>query len=221
MYLKRIFLTAFIIAGVFIVFLNIPALPSVEPERYGVTFSPWQALSFDLDWKETYRALLDDLGVRRFRISAYWNTIEGTDDQFFFDDLDYQLDEAQKRDAKVLLAIGRKLPRWPECHEPDFLKGVSKKKMREELLEYLTRVMERYSDHQAVWAWQVENEMFFPFGDCPNLHGTPLLQEEVALVRSYSQKPVIISDGGEWSTWIPAALEGDILGASLYLPSHD
>jgi len=213
---SKVFLFFLGIIGVGFIFLNIPALPSAPPEIYGVTFSPWQAQSFGLDWKATYHGLLDDLGVRRFRISAYWNTIEGKDDQFFFDDLDYQLDQAQSRGAKVILAVGRKLPRWPECHEPDFLKGASKEKMKEELLEYLTRVMERYHDAPAIWAWQVENEMFFPFGNCPNLHGTPLLSEEVKLVRSYSSKPVVISDAGEWSTWIPAALQGDILGASLY-----
>ncbi len=212
---KFLFGAILLFAGVF-VFLNIPVFPSSLPENYGVTFSPWQAISFGLDWKETYRALLDDLGVKRFRISAYWNTVEGIDDEFFFNDLDFQLDEANARGAKVLLAVGRKLPRWPECHDPEFIKGASKEKMKEELLEYLARVLERYGDHPAVWGWQVENEMFFPFGNCPDLHGASLFSQEIKLVRSYSSKPVLVSDSGEWSLWIPAALYGDIVGSSLY-----
>ena len=31
-----------------------------------------------------------------------------------------------KRDAKIILAIGRKLPRWPECHVPAWLEGMTK-----------------------------------------------------------------------------------------------
>lgn len=214
--MRRKILALFFIVLLTFAFLNFPALPSVPTEDYGVTFSPWQALSFGLDWKETYRALLDDLGVRRFRISAYWNTVEGIDDQFFFDDIDFQLDEAKARGATVILAVGRKLPRWPECHDPEFIKGASKEKIEQELLEYLAQILQRYHQHPAVRAWQVENEMFFPFGECDRLHGAPLLAKEVELVRSYSSKPVLISDAGEWSTWIPASFYGDIVGSSLY-----
>ncbi len=216
---KRFFLTIFCVAFAFFLFLNIPAFPSVPPDTYGVTFSPWQATSFGLDWKETYAALLDDLGVSRFRLSAYWDMVEPEKDRFVFDDLDYQINEAQKRGATVLLAIGRKLPRWPECHDPVWIKGATLPKMKEEISAYIMAVMERYKDHPAIWGWQVENELFFPFGTCPALHTGQFLAQEVKLVRSYSSKPIVISDAGEWSTWIVAASYGDIVGSSLYRES--
>lgn len=216
---KRFFLGILFVVIAFFALLNIPALPSVPPDTYGVTFSPWQATSFGLDWKETYTALLDDLDVSRFRLSAYWDMVEPERNIFSFEDLDYQIDEAQKRGAKVLLAVGRKLPRWPECHDPKWIKGETRQIIKEEISAYLRAVVERYKDHPAVFAWQVENELFFPFGECPALHTGQFLAEEVKLVRSYSSKPIVISDAGEWSPWIVAASYGDIVGSSLYRES--
>lgn len=199
--------------------LNIPALSADEPTGYGVTFSPWQARTLGLDWKETYQALLDDLRVRNFRISAYWNDGEPREGEYAFNAFDYQLDEAQKHGARVLFAVGRKLPRWPECHDPDWIRGASRDRYEKELFEYLHALLERYKDHEAIWAWQVENELFFPFGICPNKQSAEVLRKEVQLVRSYSTKPIVVTDAGEWSLWIPAASYGDILGASLYRES--
>ncbi|MBI4250785.1 cellulase family glycosylhydrolase [Candidatus Uhrbacteria bacterium] len=216
----RIVLFAILFLFLFLLgFLNLPAMSADEPRSYGVTFSPWQARTLGLDWKETYQALLDDLGVRNFRISAYWNDGEPQDGTYAFDDFDYQLEEAQKRSARVLFAVGRKLPRWPECHDPAWIRGASRDRYEKELFEYLKAILDRYKDNDAIWAWQVENELFFPFGICPNKQTAKVLQKEIELVRSYSSKPIVITDAGEWSVWIPAASYGDILGASLYRES--
>jgi len=220
--LRRIRLFLIIATSFFVLILgilNIPAFGADAPKSYGVTFSPWQARTLGLDWKETYQALLDDLGVRNFRISAYWNDGEPREGEYAFADFDYQLDEAQKRGARVLFAVGRKLPRWPECHDPSWIRGASRERYEEQLFEYLRALLDRYKDHPAIWAWQVENELLFPFGICPNKQSAEVLKKEVELVRSYSSKPIVITDAGEWSLWIPAALYGDILGASLYRES--
>ncbi|MBI2645375.1 beta-galactosidase [Candidatus Uhrbacteria bacterium] len=202
-------------ALVFIV-LNFPAQKVSVPTNFGVTFSPWQATSFGLDWKETYIALLDDLGVRLFRLSAYWDMIEIEDNTYTFEEMDFQLDEAEKRGAKVILAVGRKLPRWPECHDPKWIQGLSRAGIEREALEQVRQVVLRYRNHPAVARWQVENELFFPFGICPNFLGIDSLKREVALVRSLDSRPIVVTDAGEWTAWFPAALYGDILGSSLY-----
>jgi hypothetical protein len=213
---KKLLKVSVLLCALFFIFLNFPSRKVSVPTQFGVTFSPWQATSFDLDWKETYTALLDDLGVRLFRLSAYWNMIEVKDNEFTFEEMDYQLDEAAKRGAKVILAVGRKLPRWPECHDPKWIQGMSRLGIERESLEQVRQVVLRYRNHPAVARWQVENELFFPFGICPNFLGVDSLKREVALVRSLDSRPIVVTDAGEWTVWLPAALYGDVLGSSLY-----
>ncbi len=69
-------------------------------------------------WRENYDAIIKELKPKRIRLIAYWDMIEREEDKFDFQNLDYQMDEAAFSGARVILAVGRKLPRWPECHEP-------------------------------------------------------------------------------------------------------
>ena len=86
---------------------------------YGVSFSRFHADELGLDWKETYLALLNDMGVKHFRFSAHWPLTEPNRDKYNFSELDFQISEAKNRGASVILAVGRRLPGWPECHVPD------------------------------------------------------------------------------------------------------
>lgn len=209
----------FAIGATIFLFLNFPARPVNEAVSFGVTFSPYYQESFGLPWRKAFISILDDLGVRYFRLSAYWDRSEPVDNVFNFSDIDFQLDQAAARDAHVLLAIGRKLPRWPECHDPQWLQGSSRDEIEEQLLVYIETVVQRYKDHPAVTRWQVENELFFPFGACPNKLGLSTLKKEIQIVRKYSTKPIVVTDSGEWSVWLPAAQQGDILGVSMYRES--
>ena len=65
--------------------------------EYGVTFSKKQAESLGLDWKAAYMAMLDDLKVRKLRIPAYWDEIEATNNVYFWDDLDWQIEKASEK----------------------------------------------------------------------------------------------------------------------------
>ena len=85
------------------------------PAQIGVTFSTKYAKELGLDWKAAYLATLDDLGVRKFRIPVYWDEAEPERGRYAWDEVDWMLDEAAKRGADVILAVGRKTPRWPEC----------------------------------------------------------------------------------------------------------
>src|SRR3989344_6752591 len=95
-----------------------------KPEKftYGASFSRFHADELGLDWKEVYLAMLNDLGVRNFRFSAHWPLTEPEEGKYNFEELDFQIKEAQKSGASVILAVGRRLPGWPECHEPEWLK---------------------------------------------------------------------------------------------------
>ena len=181
----------------------------------GATFSTAYARQLDLDWKQAFTASLDDLGIRNWRLPAYWNDLEPEPHTYDFSDLDWQVEEVTKRNGHVILAIGRKLPRWPECHVPEWTRYLPEEIVRQRLLTAMETTVRRYADSPTVVAWQVENEPLFDFGECPELD-LDFLRREIALVRSLDDRPVMITESGELSTWVKAAGLADILGISTY-----
>src|SRR3989344_4349985 len=181
-----------------------------RPIVWGVTFSQKFSEMLGLDWRENYDAILNDLKPERVRLIAYWDMIEPEEGKFDFNDLDYQMDLAEKNNIGVILAVGQKLPRWPECHIPDWAKS------DRDLLQYIEAVVGRYKNHSALIYWQVENEPFLPFGECPKLD-KELLEKEIALVKSFDpEHPVLITDSGEVGRWYSAVRVGDVFGTTMY-----
>ncbi|KKW08230.1 MAG: Endo-1,4-beta-mannosidase [Candidatus Kaiserbacteria bacterium GW2011_GWA2_49_19] len=192
--------------------------PSVPAEKiaWGVDFSQKHAENLGLNWQENYLALLDDLGVRHLKISTTWDFLEPQEGQYHFQGLDWQLEQARARGVDVILVLGRKTPRWPECHVPQWARAKAEDQQRETVLGLIRQVVLRYQSNPAIWAWQVENEPLLSFGECPPADKT-FLKEEVALVKSLDPgRPVIVSDSGEWSLWFQVARIGDIVGTTLY-----
>jgi hypothetical protein len=84
----------------------------------------------------------------------------------------------------------------------------------------LTKVIERYKGNKQITAWQIENEPFLSnFGDCPAVDAK-FLDQETALVRKLDQRPIVITDSGELSIWIPAAQRADIFGTTMYRDTY-
>ncbi len=219
--LKKIFFFAFfaiaILGVIFLVLLNLPGTPQNNATVFGVTFTHSYAQQFGYDWRKAYIAILDDLKVRQFRLSAHWNEVEPYNGVYDFDDLDFQMNEAAGRDAHVILGVGRKLPRWPECHDPAWITLLSQDEREKKLLEDITTIVNRYKNHPVLSNWQVENEFLFPFGACEHPFGLGTLKKEIDLVQKLDPKhPIIITDSGEWTIWMPLALYGDTLGISMY-----
>lgn len=184
--------------------------------EFGVTFSPKRAEELGLDWQETFLGVLNDLEVRQWRLSAYWDLIEREPGVYDFTDLDWQIDQISKKQGKIILTVGQRLPGWPECHWPKWVDGLDKESRQEKILGLIQEVVERYQDNPSIWAWQVENEPFLStFGECPSLD-REFFNQELALVRFLDHRPVIVSESGELSTWINGAKAGDILGTTLY-----
>ena len=160
--------------------------------------------------------MLGDLNVKNLKIAAHWDLLEQEDQEFFFEDLDWQMDEAASHGAKVLLAIGMKTPRWPECHIPSFAKELPREDLQEKILDMLKEVVLRYKEHPALFAWQVENEPLLPYGKCP-WRDFSFLQNEVNLVQFLdSGHKVFTSDSGELSLWMNVARLGDKVAVTLY-----
>lgn len=145
---------------------NVVFQPVANPS-YGVSFSIKQASQYKTDWKANYTALLDDLGFKRLRLMSHWNLIEPDRGQISFSDLDWQMDEAAKRGATVILSVGLRQPRWPECHPPAWARQLSGHEFKQALYAYMELVVNRYKNHPALGTWQLENEaMNNWFGEC-------------------------------------------------------
>jgi hypothetical protein len=153
--------------------------------------------------------------VKRVRLTSYWSEIEPERESYNFENLDWQIEQAEKRSVKIVLSLGQKQPRWPECHIPGWAENLSKYERQNKLIKIIKMVVERYRSRANVIAWQIENEPFLPYGKCPQLDKN-FLDREISLVRSLDSRPIIISDSGELGTWYEAAARADILGTTLY-----
>jgi hypothetical protein len=197
-------------------YFNLPGPSPREDVKFGMTFSSRYAESLGLDWWETYIALLDDMGVKKLRLPVYWDLAEKEKGEYDFSDLDWQLVEAEKRGAEVILVLGQRVPRWPECHIPTWA-NESEEKRKSALLNFMGRTVNRYKNNPTVLMWQVENEPFLVFfGVCPKFDKN-FLDQEIALVKSLDpNRKVLTTDSGELSLWYSAAKRGDVFGTTLY-----
>jgi len=202
-----------IIIGFF--FLGKP--PQAKEMTWGVNFSQKHAELLGLDWKSTYSALIDDLGAKNIKLATYWDLIEPEKEKYNFEDLNWQIKQAEEKGVKLLLVIGMKTPRWPECHIPEWAKSLSKEEQQENILKMVEELVLNFKDSSAIEMWQIENEPFFPFGDCPWVD-KDFLKKEIALVKTLDNQHrlVVISDSGEGSFWFASAKLGDVVGTTMY-----
>lgn len=193
-----------------------------EPKEitYGVSFNTLYAQELNLDWKKVYLAILDDLQVRHLRLSSHWTMVEPKQNVFNFNELDFQVNEAEKRDADIILGVGRRLPRWPECHVPEWAKDMLWEEQKLEIKELITEVVNRYKNNSSILYWQVENEPFlsvFAQEECGTLD-RDFLKEEIELVRRLDPtRPILVTDSGNLGLWAGAYKLGDVFGTSVYV----
>lgn len=200
-----------------IAWLSFMATPTRDTYTFATSFSVKQSRQFGLDWKENYTALLDDLNIRQFRLMSYWDDGEPERNNLQYADLDYQMDEAAKRGAKVSLAIGLRQPRWPECHEPQWSTTLPYDQWKAELYEYIYLTVQRYKNHPALESFQLENEaLAWWFGDCREQPDPVRINEEFKLVKSLTDKPVWMSLSDQYGLSINKPIP-DAYGYSLYL----
>lgn len=216
--LKIIGIALLCLVGAIVIMLgyfNLPVSNGNIDSKLGVTFSSTYSKSIGLDWKANYIAMLDDLQIKKIRVPVYWNVVEAEKGKYDFSDVDWQLDEARKRNAEIVLAVGQKTPRWPECNMPDWINGNDNIR-KDSLLVFVDTVVKRYKGDPAVKYWQIENEPFLRFGICP-APDARLLDAEIAIARAIdSTRKIIVTDSGELSLWVQAAKRADIFGTTMY-----
>ena len=211
-----VILAILVVAFIFLIRKPTGLVDNVDDIKWGVAFSKPFATEMGLDWRETYLTVLDDLKVKRMRLPIYWQDIEVEPGKYDFSDYDWMIEEAKKRDAQLILVIGRKLPRWPECHAPFWADKLSEQEKQEKILAVMSKEVERYKDIENLYLWQVDNEPFLPFGKC-TISNADFLDREVATVRQADRNhKIMVTDSGELSIWVQAAKRADIFGTTMY-----
>lgn len=196
--------------------------PTPRDVVWGVTYSPRFAQSLGLDPHAAYLATIDDLGVRHVRFPVYWDEVERVPGQYDFTALQWYLSEAQARDTEIVLVVGYKQPRWPECYAPPWAADLPIDRLRQHVLALVEAEVAVASRYPNVVMWQVENEPFRRFGHCrTDLLTAEFIAEEIALVSRLDPRPTVMTDSGELSTWIEAMrLSREYFGTVIYRQFH-
>lgn len=177
----------------------------------GVNFSHRHAGWLGQDPDALLRALLQELGIRRFRISVYWDEVAPAPGQLDFAPVRRWLDPIQQHGATALVTVGLKAQRWPEFYPPDWLIADNPlphgahleqhPRVITHLLLMLERITAFLADYDAVDAWQVENEPWLP-----SMRGTvgwqfspDLLAREIAVVRDSDprRRPIVVNHSSQ------------------------
>lgn len=186
--------------------------------QFGVSFSLHRCSELGLDKKELLEAAISDLSFRSFRLMSYWNIHEQTRGSYNFAELDWQMDLIAAHGGSVSLCIGKRQPRWPECHMPDWAKNLPKEEWYQALFDYIAAVVRRYKDHPALATWQLENEALLKdFGYCVDQdYRHKRLQAELGIVKTLDpDHPVIMTLSDSWGfPWHDPT--PDIYAMSLY-----
>lgn len=190
---------------------------SDQPLQIGVTFIADYARALGVNPEETMDALIEDVGVKRFRLVSYWNKIEQTEGKYDFSELDWEFQKAEQSGSTVSLALGLRQPRWPECHMPEWAKDEPASEWSPKLNNFITAVVNRYKDSPSLDSWQLENEyMLQSFGEC-NDYNSGRLQTEFNLVKSLDPAhPVILTRSNNLPAIITTEPVPDMIGMSVY-----
>jgi hypothetical protein len=150
----------------------------VEPRgaaQIGISFRPLQAAALGLDPEAALRALLE-YPFQLIRLGAYWNRLEPEPGRFQPEELDRQLDAAERAGKQVIMCVGPvKAFGYPEFFVPPhhldrplregaLVRPDEHRRLLEAGTAFVTRVVERYRDRDAITAWQVEHEAVDPLG---------------------------------------------------------
>lgn len=170
-----------------------------QPLVLGASFVPDYAQSFGLDPHDTLQAMLSDLKLKRVRLVSYWKDIEPTPGTYDFSGLDWQFALAKQYGAKVTLSIGMRQPRWPECHEPDWVKAEPKSVWQPQLFKFIEATVNHYKNNPALGDYELENEFFMKvFGKCTDFTRSRLVDEYNLVKAMDPKRKIIVSRSDNW-----------------------
>src|SRR6266513_1601466 len=150
----------------------------IEPRRstlLGLSFRPPQVALLGLDARATLQTLLI-YPFHLIRLGAYWNRMEPEPGTFYTDELDWQIDAAERAGKHIILCVGPlKTFSYPEFFVPahhlrrpfperTLIKPTAYPSLLTAATAFITRLVERYKHRKGVVAWQLEHEAVDPLG---------------------------------------------------------
>jgi hypothetical protein len=150
----------------------------IEPRRstlLGLSFRTPQVAALGLDGRVTLQTLLT-YPFHLIRLGAYWNRIEPEPGTFSTDELDWQIDAAERAGKQIILCVGPlKTFSYPEffvpahhlrCPFPEhtLIKPSAYPSLLTAATAFITRLVERYKQRKGIVAWQLEHEAVDPLG---------------------------------------------------------
>src|SRR5258707_8157998 len=152
-------------------------LPS-EPRRstlLAISFRLPQAAALGLDARTILQTLLT-YPFQLIRLGAYWNRIEPEPGKFYTDELDWQIDAAERAGKQMILCVGPlksfSYPEFfvpahflrPSFQEHTLIKPFAYPSLLAAATAFITRLVERYKHRKGIVAWQLEHEAVDPLG---------------------------------------------------------
>ncbi len=172
----------------------------------GISFRPLQAEAFGLDQRATLQELLA-YPFQMIRLGAYWNRIEPQPGAFLTDELDWQVDAAEKASKQIILCVGPiKTFGYPEffvpAHQLKFpfpehklIKPSAYSSLLESATTFISRLAERYKTRKSIAAWQLEHEAVDPLGveHSWRLDYSFVQRETEALRKADPTRPIVMN----------------------------
>ncbi|OGD92381.1 hypothetical protein A2697_00895 [Candidatus Curtissbacteria bacterium RIFCSPHIGHO2_01_FULL_41_44] len=229
--LVSLLLFSIYIAGAF---ANIIPIRKFDPgfrPVYGTSYSFEQAGWYGLEPREAYVKLLDEFNFDWARLPFFWDEMVDQSGKLVIDDLKFAIEEAKKRNVKVVIALGVKTPYYPEFHLPNEVRSKIKFGNRltadhpiaKDLIEVDREVVGELSVYDNIIFWQVENEPLI--GNVNRWKIDPsLVAAEVDVVRKTDpgKRPIILNHAAvgfydkSWEELLPILKPGDVFAVNAF-----
>lgn len=197
-------------------FLMIGNAPQKVTPQFGVTYSVEYARYLGFDPHELLQQIVTDLRPTVVRFPVYWTDIEKVEGDYSFAAYHALLRKLQETNTPVILTVGYKVPRFPECYAPSWTQELSARAFEDRLRSYVATTVHEFASYDNILMWQVENEPFFPFGENCRERTYDDVAKEIALVKRIDERPILVTDSGELSTWRQAISLSDVFGTTMY-----
>jgi hypothetical protein len=201
----------------------------------GLSFRPPQVDALGLDPRTSLQRLLD-YPFQLIRLGAYWRRLEPSPGQFVPDELDWQINAAERAGKHILLSVGAvKTFGYPEFFVPPWRlprpirEGIlvhadDHTWLLQPALEFVTRIVERYRGSSAIVGWQIEHESIDPLGLEHSWRlGVDFVSTEIDAVRraDSAHRPILLNGFLPMSNlvalqqWWRTRDQGDSLGFAV------